>query len=170
MVYCSVCRNLRQSTVFFQSFNSHCWLSREICNVHVDFYVEFVEAVRHICLHDFGAGPASEDMVSFLSACPELVRRKYILRFFKICVWVILSRVCPKLNWDLVKLALQRWSCGVSMSIEPLQGFLLYSDSERNFFRDPDSIDGCIASVEGFCDKALQADYNPWSSVTFHEY
>ena len=59
----------------FQSFSSRGWVARELRNVHIDDYVEFIDDVRHVYLDELGVGPAVEDMVSFLSSCTELSRR-----------------------------------------------------------------------------------------------
>ena len=56
----------------FQSFSSRGWVARELRNIHIDEYVEFIDDVRHAYLDDLGVGPDVEDMVSFLSSCPEL--------------------------------------------------------------------------------------------------
>ena len=59
----------------FQSFSSRGWVARELRNVHIDDYVEFIDDVRHVYVDELGVGPDVEDMVSFLSSCPELSRR-----------------------------------------------------------------------------------------------
>ena len=69
----------------FQSFSSRDWVARELRNVHIDDYVEFIDDVRHVYLDDLGVGPDVEDMVSFLSSCPELARRGYTWDLFKLC-------------------------------------------------------------------------------------
>ena len=58
----------------------------------------------------------------------------------------------------------------MSRIIEAFQGYLLSSDLEGIFFTDPDSIDGCLESVEIFFDKTLQLDNNPWNRKNFHDY
>ena len=80
----------------FQSFNSRGWVARQLWNVHIDDYVEFIDDVRHVYLDGVGAGPAVEDMVSFLSSCPELSRREYTWDFFKLCCYC-LAHFAPKL-------------------------------------------------------------------------
>ena len=80
----------------FQSFSSRGWVARELRNVHIDDYVEFVDDVRHVYLDELGVGPAVEDMVSFLSSCPELSRREYTWNIFKLCC-LCLGHVSPKL-------------------------------------------------------------------------
>ena len=52
----------------FQSFSSRGWIARELRNVHIDDYVEFIDDVRHVYLDELGVGPDVEDMVSFLSS------------------------------------------------------------------------------------------------------
>ena len=61
----------------FQSFSSRGWVARELRNVHIHDYVDFMDDVRHVYLNELGVGPDVEDMVSFLSSCPELSRREY---------------------------------------------------------------------------------------------
>ena len=41
----------------FKSFSSRDWVARELRNVHVDDYVEFVDDVRQIYLKELGVGP-----------------------------------------------------------------------------------------------------------------
>ena len=69
----------------FHSFSSRGWVARELQNVHIDDYVEFIDDVRHVYLDELGVGPHVEDMVSFLSSCPELSRREYTWDLFKLC-------------------------------------------------------------------------------------
>ena len=79
----------------FQSFKSWVRVARELRNVHIDDYVEFVEDVRHVYLDELGVAPAVEDMVSFLSSCRQLSRREYTWNLFKLCC-VCLGHVSPK--------------------------------------------------------------------------
>ena len=69
----------------FQSFSSRGWVARELRNVHIDDYVEFIDDVRHVYLDNLGVGPVVEDMVSFLSPCPEMSRKEYSWDLFKLC-------------------------------------------------------------------------------------
>ena len=50
----------------FQSFSSRGWVARELRNIHIDDYVEFVDDVRHVYLDELGVGPDVEDMISFV--------------------------------------------------------------------------------------------------------
>ena len=81
---------------FYQSFSSRGWVARELRNVHMDDYVEFVGDVRHVYLDEVGVGLAVEDMVSFLSSCPDLSRREYTWHLFKLCC-LCWGHVAPKL-------------------------------------------------------------------------
>ena len=47
---------------FFQSFSSRVWVARELRNVHIDDYVEFIDDVRHVYLDALGFEPDVEDM------------------------------------------------------------------------------------------------------------
>ena len=51
----------------FHSFSSRGWVARELGNVHIDDYIQFIDDVRHVYLDEVGVGPDVEDMVSFLS-------------------------------------------------------------------------------------------------------
>ena len=61
----------------FQNFSSRGWVARELRNVHIDDYIRFIDDVRLVYLDELGVGSDVEDMVSFLSSCPELSRREY---------------------------------------------------------------------------------------------
>ena len=61
-------------------------------------------------------------------------------------------------------------SVDLSPIVEPLQGYLLSSDVEGNFFTDPGSISSFMELLETFGDSALQCGYNPWKSVDCHGY
>ena len=64
----------------------------------------------------------------------------------------------------------RRTSVDFSSVIEPIQGYLLSCDSERNFLTDPESSSSCSELLETFCDRALQCGYSPWKSVDVHGY
>ena len=154
----------------FQSFSSRGWVARELRNVHIDDYVEFIDDVRHVYLDELGVGPDVEDMVSFLSSCPELARRGYTWDLFKLCC-LCLGHVAPKLpdvSLGSSKVGVTR--IDLSSVVEPIQGYLLNDDAEGNFFTDPGSISSCMELLETFSDSALQCDYNPWEFVDVHGY
>ena len=154
----------------FQSFSSRGWVARDLRNVHVDDYVEFIDDVRHVYLDEVGVGPDVEDMVSFLSSCPELSRREYTWDLFKLCC-LCLGHVAPKLpdvSLGSSKVGVTR--VDLSSVIEPIQGYLLNGDVEGNFFTDPGSNSSCMELLETFSDRALQCDYNHWESVDVHGY
>ena len=154
----------------FQSFSLRGWVARELRNVHIDDYVEFIDDVRHVYLDELGVGPDVEDMVSFLSSCPELARRGYTWDLFKLCC-LCLGHVAPKLP------DVSLWSSKVGVTRvdlssvrDPIQGYLLSGDTEGNFFSDPGSISSCMELLETFSNSALQCDYNPWDFVEVHGY
>ena len=154
----------------FQSFSSRGWVARELRNVHIDDYLEFIDDLRHVYLDELGVGPDVEDMVSFLSSCPELSRREYTWDLIKLCC-LCLGHVAPKLpdvslGWSKVGVT----SVDLLSVVEPIQGYLLNGDTEGNFFTDPGSISSCMELLETFSDSALQGGYNPWESVDVHEY
>ena len=154
----------------FQTFSSRGWVARELQNVHIDDYVELIDDVRHVYLDELGVGPDVEDMVSFLSSCPELARRGYTWDLFKLCC-LCLGHVAPKLP-DVSHGSSMVGVTRVDLSsvIDPIQGYLLRGDTEGNFFSDHGSISSCMEFLETFSDRALQCDYNPWEFVDVHGY
>ena len=154
----------------FQSFTLRGWVARELRNVHIDDYIDFIDDVRHVYLDEVGVGPDVEDMVSFLSSCPELSRREYTWDLFKLCC-LCLGHVAPKLpdvSLGSSKIGVTR--VDLLSVVEPIQGYLLSSDAEGNFLTEPASISSCMEFLETFSDSALQCDYNPWESVNVHGY
>ena len=154
----------------FQSFSSRGWVARELRNVHIDDYIEFVDDMRHVYLDELGVGPDVEDMFSFLSLCPELSRRRYTWDLFKLSC-LCLGHVAPNLpDVSLGSSKVGVTSVDLSSIIEPLHGYLMSSDAESNFFTDPGSISSCTELHETFGDSALQCGYNPWEFVNVHSY
>ena len=154
----------------FQSFSARGWVARELRNVHIYDYIEFIDDVRHVYLDEVGVGPGVEDMVSFLSSCPELSRRGYTWDLFKLCC-LCLGHVAPKLPDVSLGSSKVGVTCvDLSSVVEPIQGYLLSGDAEGNFFTDPGSVSSCMELLETFSESALQCDYNPWQSVDVHGY
>ena len=154
----------------FRSFSSRGWVARELRNVNIDDYIEFIDDVRHVYLDEVCVGPSVEDMVSFLSSCPELSRRGYTWDLFKLCC-LCLGHVAPKLPDVSLGSSKVGVTCvDLSSVVEPIQGYLLSGDAEGNFFTDPGSVSSCMELLETFSDSALQCDYNPWESVDVHGY
>ena len=154
----------------FQSFSSRGWVARELRNVHIDDYIEIIDDVRHVYLDELGVGPNVEDMVAFLSSCPELSRRRYTWDLFKLSC-LCLGHVAPKLpdvSFGTNKAGVT--SVDLSSVVEPLQGYLLSSDADGNFFTDTESILCCMELLETFGDSALQCGYNSWEFVDYHGY
>ena len=152
----------------FQSFSSCGWLAKELNNVHVDDYVEFVDDLRHVCLDKVISGPVIDDMVTFLSSCPELPRREYTLHVFKLCCLCLghFFPALPIVGFSYPMSVME--SVDLSLAIEPLQSYSLCGELTNNFNNDPDSVARCVELLDSFGDQALQADYNPWDSVDFH--
>ena len=152
----------------FQSYSSRGWMARQLKNVRMDDFVEFVDDLRHVYLDNVISGPVIDDMVIFLANCPALARREYTLHVFKFFC-LCLGHICPALP----SVGLNDPMSGVenfdlSSVIEPLQIYLLCGELVNNFFTDPESIARCVKLVDNFGDQALRAEYNPWHSVDFH--
>ena len=117
----------------FQSFISRGWLAKELKNVHMDDYVEFIDDLRHVHLDNVISGPVIDDMVTFLANCPELTRREYSLRVFKLCS-LCLGHSClalPTVGLSYRKSGVE--SVDLSSVIEPLQSFC-YVENWRTIF------------------------------------
>ena len=80
----------------FQSFCVRGWLAKELTNVHMDDYLEFIDDLRFVFLDDLHIGPKIEDVVTFLSSSPELSQREYTSYVFKLCC-VCLGHSVPDL-------------------------------------------------------------------------
>ena len=152
----------------FQSFSSRRWLATELKIVYMDDYVDFVDDLRHVYLDNVISGPVIDDMFTFLSNCPELARREYTLRVFKLCC-LCLGHICPALPFVGLNYPMSGvGNVDLSSVIEPLQSYLLCGELVNEFFFDPESNAKCVELVDIFGDQALQANYNPWDSVDFH--
>ena len=152
----------------FQSFSVRGCLAKELKNVYMDDYLEFVDDLRFVYLDELHIGPKIEDMVTFLSMSPELSKREYTSYVFRLCC-LCLGHVVP----DLPSVSLgspNRNVAGVNLAdvIEPLQSYLLGSSLEQNVFASAECISSCVEMLAEFGDRALQPSYDPWASVDFH--
>ena len=72
----------------FQSFCVHGWLAKELKNVHMNDYLEFIDDLLFVYLDELHSGPKIEDMVTFLSPSPKLSKREYTsFSICAVCVW-----------------------------------------------------------------------------------
>ena len=155
-----------------RSFHSFCvrgWLAKELKNIHMDDFLEFVEDIRFVYLDELHIGPKIEDMITFLSSSPELTKREHTSHVFKL-LCMCLGHVVPKL--PSVTLGCPSKSAAetdLSDNIEPLQTYLLSSSNEQNIFSSAESISSCVEFLDEFGDKAIQPCYDPWASVDFHK-
>ena len=152
----------------FQSFCVCGWLAKELKNMHMDDYLEFIDDLRLVYLGELHIGPKIEDTVTFLSLSPELSRREYTSYIFKLCC-LCLGHVVPEL--PSVSLGSpNQIGAGVDLAdvIEPLQSYLLSGSLEQNIFASAECISSCVEILAEFGDQALQPSYVPWASVDFH--
>ena len=149
-------------------FCVHGWLAKELKNVHMDDFLEFIDDLLFVYLDERYMGPTIEDMAIFLSSSPELSKREYMAYVFKMCC-LCLGHVVPEL--PSVSLGSpDRNSSAVVLSdlIEPLQSYLLTCNTEQNIFPSADSFSSCVEMLAEFGDKALQPSYDLWVGVDFH--
>ena len=152
----------------FHSFCVRGWLARELKNIHMDDYVEFIDGIRFVNLDELHIGPTIEDMITFLSSTPDLAKREQTFHVFKLCC-LCLGHVVPKLpSVSLGSPGKSTAEVDLSDIIEPLQSYLLGSSAEQNIFTSAESISLCVDSLDEFGDKAIQPCFDPWASVDFH--
>ena len=68
----------------FQSFCVRGWLVKELKNVHLDDYHDFIDDLWFVFLDELHIGPKIEDMVRFLSSSPEMSKREYTSYVFNL--------------------------------------------------------------------------------------
>ena len=152
----------------FQSFYVRGWLAKEVKNVNMDDYLEFIDDLRFVYLDELHIGPKIEDMVTFLSSSPELSKREYTSYVFKLCC-LCLGHIVPELpNVSMGSPDRSRSAIDLADNIEPLQCYLLTCSADQNVFLDANSISSCVEMLADFGDRALQPSYDPWASVVFH--
>ena len=144
----------------FQSFCVRGWLAKELQNVHMDDFLEFIDDLRFVFLDELHIGRKIEDMVT-------LSKREYTSSVFKTCC-LCLGHFVPEL--PNVSLGSPDRSSAVDLAdvIEPLQCYLLTRSADQNIFVSADSISLCVEMLAEFGDKALQLSYDPWTSADFH--
>ena len=152
----------------FQSFCVRGWLAKELKNVHMDDYLEFIDDLRFVYLDELHIGSKIEDMATFLSLSPELSKREYTSYVFKLCC-LCLGHVVP----ELLSVSLgspNRSVTAVDLAdvIEPLQSYLLSSSLEQNIFASAECISSCVEMLAEFGDRALQPSYDPCANVDFY--
>ena len=81
---------------FFYSFCVRGWLARQLKNIHMDDYMEFIDDIRFVYLDELHFGPTIEDMITFLSSSPDLAKREQTFHVFKLFC-LCLRHVVPKI-------------------------------------------------------------------------
>ena len=152
----------------FHSFCVRGWLARELKNIHLNDYMEFIDDIRCVYLDELHIGPTIEVMITFLSSSPELAKREQTFHVFKLSC-LCLGHVVPKLpSVSLGSPGKSTAEVDLSDIFEPLQSYLLGSSAEQNIFTSAESISSCVELLDEFGDKAIQPCFNLWASVDFH--
>ena len=150
------------------SFCVHGWLARELKNIHMDDYTEFIDDIRFVYLDQLHIGPTIEDMITFLSSSLELAKREQTFHVFKLCC-LCLGHVVPKLSSvSLGSPGKSTAEVDLSDIFEPLQSYLFGNSAEQNIFTSAESMSSCVELLDEFGDKAIQPSFDPWVSVDFH--
>ena len=63
--------------LLFKSSGDRKWKSKDLRSTFEDCYIEFLDDLRYVYVDDCGRGPEVEDMITFLSCCPNLERRRH---------------------------------------------------------------------------------------------
>ena len=157
---------------YWRLFHSFCvlgWLAKELKNIHMDDYMEFIDDIRFVYLDELHIVPKIEDVIIFLSSSPELAKREHTSHVFKLCC-LCLGHVVPKLpsvtSGCPGKSAVE---ADLSDIIRLLQSFLLSSCVEQNIFTSAESISSCVDCLDEFGDQAIQPCFDPWASVVFYD-
>ena len=152
----------------FHSFCVRGWLARELKNIHMDDYMEFIDDIRFVYLDELHIGSTIEDMITFLSSSPVLAKREQTFHVFELCC-LCLGHVVPILpSVSLGSPGKSTAEVDFSDIIEPLQSYLLGNSAEQNIFTSAESISSCVELLDEFGDKVLQPCFDPWASVDFH--
>ena len=107
----------------FHSFCVRGWLAKELKNIHMDDYMEFIDDVRFVYLDELHIGPKIEDMITFLSSSPELAKREQTAYIFKLCC-LCLGHVVPELPGVILGCPSKNVAeIDLSDVIEPLQSY-----------------------------------------------
>ena len=152
----------------FQSFCVRGWLAKELKNVQMDDYLEFIADFRFVYLDDLHIDSKIENVVKFLSSSPELSKREFTSYVFKLCC-LCLGHIVPELQ-NVSLGSPDRSSTAIDLAdvIQPLQSYLLTCSAEQDNFSSADSVSSCVEMLAEFGDKAVQPSYDPWASVDFH--
>ena len=68
-----------------KSFSDRGGVGKDVRSIFTVCYVEFVDDWRYVYIDDSGRGPEVEDLITFLSQCPELDRLRHTKKMFKKC-------------------------------------------------------------------------------------
>ena len=138
----------------FQRFCVRGWLAKELENVHMDDYLEFIDDLRLVSLDEIHIGPDIEDMVTFLSSSPELSKREYTSYMFKLCC-LCLGHIVPEFaNVSMGSPGRSRSAIELADIIEPLQCNVLTCNADQKIFVSADSISLCAEMFAEFRDRA----------------
>ena len=145
------------------SFCVRGWLAKELKNIQMDDYMEFIDDIRFVCLDELHIGLKIENMITFLSSSPELAKREQTSHVFKLCC-LCSGHLVPELpSVSLGSPSKSAAEDDLSDIIEPLQSYLLSSSAEQNVFTSAESISSCVELL----DRAIQSCYDPRASVDF---
>ena len=149
------------------------WLAKELKNIHMDDYMEFIEDIRFVYLDELHIGPKIEAMITFLPSSPELAKREETAHIFKLC--------CLCWGHVVAKLASVTWGCpsksaaGVVFSdvFENLRSYFLSNSAKQNIFTIAESISLCVQLLGEFADRQFNRAMTlglVWISITSLRY
>ena len=102
----------------FYSFCVRGWLAKELQNIHMDDYMEFIDDIRFVHLDELHIGPKIEDMIL---SCHQVrswrnKNRRPTYSSCVVCVWCTWCLNCPPLLWVLLVRVLLKLTCRIILS------------------------------------------------------
>ena len=131
-------------------------------------FKENVDDLRYVYSDESGRGPEVEDMISFLSHCPELKRRRHTKTLFKMCCLCFNHWSIDLPYVEFVSANPKVVTPNLSSVVRPLQCSLLLLSQDCSILHHEESIGQCRELLEPFGEIALLLNYDPWGFVDFN--
>ena len=121
--------------------------------------MEFVNDLRLVYIDKAGKCHEADDMIAFLSWCPNLERRKHSRLLSEMCCLCLLhSRVCIAYV-GLGSGKRREWTADLTSKTFSFQWYSISASQVCGFIADPPLIAACTALLDDFGDSALVSSY-----------
>ena len=147
MLFCFSCPKSQCTECFkqlFKSFSDWNWIAKVDRDRVKDWYLEFLDDLRHVYIDEFDNGPEIDDTIVLLSRCPKLERRIHTRMLFIMC-WSWLSQNLVRVPYvGLASSKSSNHSVDLSAVIVLLQGYHISLGRDCSFVTDSGSFgDDC---------------------------